>query len=873
METRYFDLGLVLPHALNCRQCVAHLMDAVRERPGVSAVQLSEEGDKLAIDFDPAGIAADDLAAAVDIASDTVSRRYRHEELTLTDIDCPDCARTVELALAETPGITSARVELALGRLELAYDAEQISHRQIIARIRSLGYDVAEAQPTTLRFRLEGMDCAECAEGLAGVVRSLPGVTEAEVNFVGATLTVTFEGANDMVTAVTRAVARAGYTARLESGEPTKAPPRLGFADFLFRRRRGQRTLASGAALLLGVLFSVFPLPQVVSIIFYAVAIAIGGYDVARSAIGSLRTTRNIDLNLLLTVAVIGAAAIGQWAEGAVVVVLFSLGSTLEAFTLDRARDAVRRLVELSPQEALLIHGDHEERVRVEALQVGDQVRVRPGERIPADGEVVEGSSAVDESPITGESIPVDKGPGDRVFAGTVSGYGALVVRVTQRVSDSALARIVRLVEQAQAQKAPSERFIDRFARIYTPLVITIAALIATIPPLLTGQPAVTWIYRALVLLVIACPCALVISTPVTIVSALGRAARNGVLIKGGNYLEAAGRLNAIAFDKTRTLTVGEPVVTDVLPLNGRSEEELLNLATALERNSEHPLAQAVVREAWHRGLAPAPAADFVALPGRGARGRVEGRTLLIGNRALLGEYFTFAAETDDLLLRLEEQGKTVFILGRMDDGDGGGDATSLGTGEVTSPLLGAIAVADTVRPESPHAVRALREAGLGHIVMITGDNLATAGAIGRQVGVDAVRANLLPEQKVEVMESLLAEYGRVGMVGDGVNDAPALARATVGIAMGAAGTDAALETADIALMGDDLSKVPFTLRLSRRALSIIRQNIALSLLIKALFVALALVGIATLWGAVFADVGTSLIVILNGMRAGRGTS
>jgi Cd2+/Zn2+-exporting ATPase len=427
-------------------------------------------------------------------------------------------------------------------------------------------------------------------------------------------------------------------------------------------------------------------------------------------------------------------------------------------------------------------------------------------------------------------------------------------------VSDSALARIVRLVEQAQAQKAPSERFVDRFARIYTPAVITVAAGIATIPPLVAGADLVTWIYRALVLLVIACPCALVISTPVAIVSALGRAARNGVLIKGGTYLEAAGSLNAIAFDKTRTLTVGQPVVTDVIPLNGQSEDEVLALAAAMERNSEHPLAQAVVRAAGHRGLFPAPAVGFQALPGRGARARVDGSTLMIGNRALLGECLSFPPETDDLLLRLEEQGKTVFILGRCgDDGEG-----------MPRELIGAIAVADTVRAQSPDAIRELREEGLQHIVMITGDNLATAGAIGRQVGLDEIRANLLPEQKVAVVEGLLQDYGAVAVVGDGVNDAPALARATVGIAMGAAGTDAALETADIALMGDDLTKVPFTLRLSRRTLGIIRQNIAFSLLIKALFVALAVVGIATLWGAVFADVGTSLIVILNGMRAGR---
>jgi Cd2+/Zn2+-exporting ATPase len=861
IDTRYFDLALALPHALNCELCVGRLVEALRQQAGVLSVELTPERDKIVVAYDPSAFSGEQVVAAVGAAGAGISRRYRHKQLTLTEMDCPDCAQTVEAALAHTPGILSARVEFALGRLDLAYDAERIRHDEIVARIRCLGYDVAEAEPATLRFRIEGLDCAECVQGLEKAVESLPGVARAEISFAAGTMAVSVEGDGDLIDAITHTVAEAGYTARLEAGEAAKPPPRRGFWPFVLTQRRGRRTLASGALLLLGVLFDLLPLHPVVSIVFYAAAIVIGGFDVARNAVATLRTTRNIDLNLLLTVAVIGAAAIGQWAEGAVVIVLFSLGSTLEAFTLDRTRDAVRALIELSPQEATLIRDQGEERVRVEALQVGDRVRVRPGERIPADGEVIEGSSAVDESSITGEAIPADKEPGDQVYAGTVLGYGALVVRIARPVSDSTLARIVRLVEQAQAQKAPSQRFVDRFAGVYTPVVITVAAAIAVMPPLIAGEPIVPWVYRALVLLVIACPCALVISTPVAVVSALGRAAHEGVLIKGGTYLEAAGGLRAIAFDKTRTLTAGRPVVTDVIPLDNRSEEELLSLAAAIERNSEHPLAQAVVREARHRRLSPAPASDFQALPGRGARGRVDGTPLMIGNRALLGQCLTFPAETDELLLRLEEQGKTVFVLGRCDYDSGGG---------TTPSLLGAIAVADAVRPESQPAIRALRDAGLKQIVMITGDNLATAGAIGRQVGVDLVRANLLPEHKVEVVESLLAEYGAVGVVGDGVNDAPALARATVGIAMGAAGTDAALETADIALMGDDLTKVPFTLRLSRRTLAIIRQNIALSLLIKAAFVALAVAGIATLWAAVFADVGTSLIVILNGMRLAR---
>jgi len=861
--TAIYDIALALPHAKGCQECANRLRQGLLERRGVASVQLSAERDKLIVDYDPQAISPEDLESALQMAGDAVSRRYRHERLTITELDCPECARGVEASLANLPGVQSARVDFTLGEIEIAYDAERIRREEIIAQIRALGYGVAEAEPATLHFRIEGLDCADCVRAVEGVVKSVPGVIDAAINFGAATMDVRAAGDDELVPRIVAAVARAGYTARLEAGETVRRVPRRDFWAFLLRERRGRRTVAAGVATAVGAILSALALPPWVGILFYAVAIVVGGFDVARSAVASLRTAFTIDMNLLMTIAVVGAAAIGQWSEAAVVIFLFSLGNTMEAYTLDRARDAVRTLVELAPQEAILIHGDHEERVRVEALKVGDLVRVPPGDRIPADGEVVEGSSAVDESPITGEATPVDKAPGDRVYAGTVNGYGALTARVSQPPADSTLARVVRLVEQAQAQRAPSQRFVDRFARVYTPVVIAIAVGVAILPPVLTGAAASPWILRALTLLVISCPCALVISTPVAIVSALGRGAHDGVLIKGGSYLEATGQLNAVAFDKTRTLTLGQPVVTDILPLGGASEREVLALAAALERNSGHPLAQAVVREARHRGIYPAPAADFQVLPGRGARGRVDGSVLTIGTRALLAECLAIPPQVEARLVHLEHEGKTVFLLGRCAQA---GERR----GEETPPLLGAIAVADRLRPESREAIRALRELGIRHVVMLTGDNLSTASAIAAQAGVDEVRANLLPEEKVGAIEELEAEYGTVAMVGDGVNDAPALARATVGIAMGAAGAEAALETADIALMGDDLTKVPDTLRLSRRTLGVIRQNIGFSLVVKFLFVALAVAGIATLWSAVFADTGTSLIVTLNGMRLAR---
>jgi len=855
--TRLFDLAIALPNAAQCQACIQRFARALAEQPGVQAVELTPEGDKLIVYYDPERTSGDALARAAAQAGQAITQRYRHERLNITEMDCIECARTVEAALTRLPGVLTARVDFALGQLDLAYDSSVIERQRIIGRIRDLGYDVVERGPVALRFTIEGLDCAECLAGVETLVENVAGVIDAQISLATATMTVTVEGTDDLPGRIARAVAEAGYTARLQAGEIAAAPPRQDLVRFLLRQARGQRTLASAGLFAVGGILSLLNRLPLVSIGFFAAAIVVGGYDVARSGVASLRATRNVDINVLLTIAVLGAAATGQWAEAAGVVVLFSVGNTLEAATLDRTRDALRALIALSPPVATLIHNGHDERVRVEALRPGDRVRVRPGERIPADGEVVEGISAVDESPITGEAIPADKAPGDRVYAGTVNGNGALVVHVTQPPGDSTLARIVRLVEQAQAQKAPSERFVDRFARVYTPAVIAMAILLAVIPPLFFGASPNAWILRALTLLVIACPCALVISTPVAIISALGHAARKGALIKGGNYLEAAGSLKAMAFDKTRTLTEGRPVVTEVLSFGPLDRDRVLALATAVERNSEHPLAQAVVREGRHRGVEAAAARDFEALPGRGARGRVDRMAVLVGNRSLIEEYLPIPEAVEAQLVPLEQEGQTVFIVARCAEEPG----------RPPCELLGAIAVADRLRPESRAAVEELRRAGLRPIVMLTGDDLTTALAVARQAGVDRVLANLLPHEKVEAIEDLLAAHGAVGMVGDGINDAPALARATVGIAMGAAGSDAALETADIALMGDDLSRVPATIRLSRRALAIIRQNVAFSLLIKIAFVVLAALGAVTLWMAVFADTGTSLLVTLNGMR------
>jgi len=503
----------------------------------------------------------------------------------------------------------------------------------------------------------------------------------------------------------------------------------------------------------------------------------------------------------------------------------------------------------IAPQTARVRRAEGEVEIPVEKVNVGDVMLVRPGEKIAMDGVIVLGESAVNQAAITGESIPVAKGPGDEVFAGTLNTAGYLEVRVTKLVQDTTLAKIIQMVENAQSQRAPTQALVERFAAVYTPIVLALAVLIVVIPPTLLGEAWIPWIYRGLALLVVACPCALVISTPVAIISAISNAARQGVLIKGGVYLEAAGSLKAMAFDKTGTLTQGEPVVTDILPAGTIDKDQLLQMAAALEARSEHPLAQAIVKAAQQNGLPALTVQEFKATAGSGVEGIVNGQLVRIGNKYLFAGQDLALAELAPAIERLQQEGKTVVAVG------------------TEAALLGIIALADAVRPESAAAIKDLKAAGIQHIVMLTGDNWSTAQAVAAAVGVDEYRAELLPHDKLSAIQELAGRYGKVAMVGDGINDAPALAAATIGIAMGGAGTDTALETADVALMADDLSKLAFTVRLSRRALSIIRQNIAFSIGLKVLAVLAVFPGWLTLWLAILADLGATIIVTINSMR------
>lgn len=691
------------------------------------------------------------------------------------------------------------------------------------------------------------MDCASCAETVERAVRSVDGVREVRVDLMGGRVKVAY--ASDRVgrRELERAVTRSGY--RVE---------RVSDSEGSWWTRRGPLALVVLAGIFWFTSLLVDQLLEMEAIaagLAIATIVTAGRYIVPRGIRAAM--TGALDMNFLMSIAAIGAVLIGEYAEGASAMFLFAIAQLLEARSMDRARGAIRGLMELSPAEATVVRGGIEARIPADEVQIGDTVVIRPGERIPVDGEILTGRSAVDQSPITGESIPVEKEPGSEIFAGTLNGEGVLEVRSTRLPKDTTLARIIHSVAEAQASRSPSQTFVDRFARIYTPVVVIAAVALAIIPPLAGYGGWGEWIYRALVLLVVACPCALVISTPVTIVSALAGAARRGILIKGGLHLENAGRARVIALDKTGTLTEGRPSVIQIIPLDGHTSAEVLALAASAESRSEHPLARAVLEHAAEQGVQRRTATDTTAVTGRGVRARLGDQTVHLGSERYFEELGALGAEHRGVIEEIQTAGRTAVLVGRAR------------TAAAAPDLIGVIAIADRIRANAAEALRSLHEHGIERIVMLTGDNQATAKAVSTSLdGVDDYRAGLLPTDKVAAIKDLQREHGRVLFVGDGINDAPALAAADIGIAMGSAGSDIALETADIALMEDDLSKLSTTIRMARKAEGIIRANIAFALLTKAVFVVLAVAGLATLWMAVLADMGASLLVVMNGMRA-----
>ncbi|MFM9532113.1 heavy metal translocating P-type ATPase [Lysinibacillus sp. IITD104] len=699
------------------------------------------------------------------------------------------------------------------------------------------------ATPIKQEYRLQNLSCASCAAKFEKNVKAIPEVQDAQVNFGASKITVIGAISVDQIEEagafdgikVTQSAAKA-----LENTTP-------------FYRKK--ENVLAGISLLFVILGYVFvgrngesnPLP----IAMFIIAILVGGVGIFK--IGFRNLVRfEFDMKTLMTIAIIGAAIIGEWEEAAVVVFLFAVSEALEAYSMDKARQSIRQLMDIAPPTAIIkrAHGEHfhELELPTEDIEIGDILIVKPGQKIAMDGIVVSGLSAVNQAAITGESIPVNKTINDEVFAGTLNEEGALEVRVTKRVEDTTIAKIIHLVEEAQAEKAPSQQFVDRFAKYYTPAIMIIAFLVAVIPPLLVGDWQ-HWIYQGLAVLVVGCPCALVVSTPVAIVTAIGNAARQGVLIKGGVHLEQLGHIEAVAFDKTGTLTKGQPAVTDIVTTENWSEDYVLQLVAAVEKQSQHPLAKAILNRLHDQKLSELIPTDFQSVTGKGAYATVDNQIIYVGSMKWATSLTSVDQNIESQVKNLQEQGKTVVA------------AVS------NNQLIGLIAIADQLRRESKDVLNKLNALKVKHMVMLTGDAEPTAQAIATSLKMTDVRAGLLPEEKLMAIKDLRTQFGAVAMVGDGVNDAPALATANVGIAMGGAGTDAALETADIALMGDDLTKLPYTIGLSRKTLRIIKENIIFALVLKLIALLLVIPGWLTLWIAIFADMGATLLVVFNSLR------
>jgi Cd2+/Zn2+-exporting ATPase len=710
-------------------------------------------------------------------------------------------------------------------------------------------------------YKVKGLDCSEEISILKKELGARAGIVDLDFDVLNARMTVTFEPETISEQQIIASVDATGMKA-----VPWQQRSDQKEESFWQSHGRMITTGLSAAFLLTGLLAHWYAhrnfldvllgglgeehVTPVVSISLYICAIVAGACFVGPKALFAAKKLRP-DMNLLMVVAIIGAMILGEWFEGAMVSFLFALSLLLEHWSVERSRRAIGSLLETAPKTARFRDSQSGQvrQVPVEDIAVGATVIIRPGEKIPLDGTVTSGSTTVNQAPITGESMPVRKNVDDEVFAGTINQDGAIEIEATKAASDTTLARIIHMVEEAQSRRAPSQQWVDKFAYYYTPAMMMLAAAIAVLPPLLFAADWGDWIYRGLVILVIACPCALVISTPVSIVSALTASARNGVLIKGGVFIEIVGHLKAIALDKTGTLTFGRPEVQEVIALNNHTTEELLATAAALEANSEHPLAKAILQKAESQNIAVDAATDFQAIKGKGAEGQIDGRLFWIGSHRLMHERGEDTPEVHKKVLKFEDAGHTVVAIGNDDH------------------VCGIISIADSVRPQAGPAISAIKKAGIEQIVMLTGDNAGTAKAIAGDIGVDDYKAELLPEDKVNAVTSLLNEHGQVAMVGDGINDAPALATSTCGIAMGAMGTDAALETADIALMSDEIEKIPWLIYKSRNTLKIIKQNITFSLGLKLLFITLTLFGLASLWMAIAADTGATLLVTFNALR------
>ncbi|OIX90692.1 ATPase [Pantoea sp. Ae16] len=750
-------------------------------------------------------------------------------------MDCPSCATTIVRRVNQMSGVATCEVNFSSGTMQVALSRPDV-RPDMEKAVQKLGFTLeAVGSDDADTYLIQGMDCGACAVTLEKHLMKTPGVKSATVSFATGRMSVSHQLTPEQIISE---VSKAGYRAQPLSGTaPAAEPGRLSGLSSV---------LISGAALITGFVLSHLPLPDVVPVMFYAMSIVAGGLKPFRSAWYAI-LSRSLDMNVLMSAAALGAAVIGQWLEGASVVFLFSLGTALQTRSIEKTRNSIRSLMALAPEQATLRRNGEWISTPVAQAQPGDSMLVKPGDRLALDGEVVTGESGVNQAPITGESIPVDKAPGDEVYAGSINHNGVLEVRVTRAASDTALARIIHMVEDAQNRKSPTQSFVERFSAVYTPVVFVAALLIMVLPPLLASGGWGEWFYRGLELLVVACPCALVISTPVAIVSAIGNAARHGILVKGGITLEKLSSIRALAFDKTGTLTEGRPRVTGWQVFSGEPAH-LLNIALSIEEHSTHPLASAVSAWVREQGAESLDAIAHRAIPGQGAVATLDGTLWQAGNEKLFTDV-SFTAEMRAALDQLKNQGASLVLLGTQ------------------QAVHAVFAIADAIRPSTLDALNRLRADGMSHTLMLTGDNEGTARTIAAQAGVDVWRAELMPEDKVSVIEEWQQKGTRIAMVGDGINDAPALAAADIGIAMGGAGTDSAIETADVVLMSDRLEQLPHAFALSKLTAAIIRQNIIFSLAVKAVALGLIFPGWLTLWMAVLSDTGAALLVILNSLR------
>ena len=769
---------------------------------------------------------------------------------------CANCAGKFEKNVKKIPGVQDAKVNFGASKISV-YGEPTIEELEKagafenlkVAPEKSRHKEQLKISQERNVYQVHGFSCANCAGKFERNVKDLPGVQDAKVNFGASKISVYGETSiEELEKAGAFENLKVNPDERREQASEAIQEEKLSF----YKKH---------STLLTSVLFLVFGYlslfingeANIVTTLLFLASLSFGGLSLLKVGFQNLLRFE-FDMRTLMTVAVIGGAIIGEWAEVAVVVILFAISEALERFSMERARQSIRSLMDIAPNEAIVRRNGQETMVHVNDIVVGDIMIVKPGQKIAMDGVIIDGYSSVNQAAITGESVPVAKTFDDDVYAGTLNEEGLLEIRITKLVEDTTISKIIHLVEEAQGERAPAQAFIDKFAKYYTPIIMVIAALVAIVPPLFFDGSWVTWVYQGLAVLVVGCPCALVISTPIAIVSAIGNAAKKGVLVKGGVYLEEMGNIKAIAFDKTGTLTKGIPVVTDYNLLTKQMEEkELLSIITALEYRSQHPLASAIMKKAEQEKISYSAVIvdDFSSITSRGIKGTINGTTYYIGSPNLFKELSVpdFDKDIEKKVRTLQNQGKTAMIIGTEEN------------------ILAVIAVADEVRDTSKDVIRKLHQLGIQKTIMLTGDNKGTADAIGGHVEVSDIQAELMPQDKLDYIKQLRSEYGNVAMVGDGINDAPALAASTVGIAMGGAGTDTAMETADVALMGDDLRKLPFTIKLSRQTLNIIKANIGFAIAIKFIALLLVIPGWLTLWIAILSDMGATLLVALNGLR------